>query len=301
MGMRMEQLRYLVESAEAKSMSRAAERLFVSPQAVSKGIRQLEEELDVTLLVRTSTGAEMTRIGEMVVAVAKEMLQNEAQLNHVIAASKQYVQEDNTVTVRVCSTSAIINIVLPDIIAAFSHMGIEVIVNIYAADSLQDVFEHVESGKCDLGLVTYNEEELLRKFASYQDRLHMDLLARDDQVVVMDAHLHRPEREFLTVEDFNNHYRSVFSFLPVDQWTEYSKAMHVTRSNDADFHRAMIKKNDAYVLMPRLAYQHFFNGKSYMALPLENHWPTLLHAAVYRRDTPGAFQRFISMLRMGLQ
>ena len=54
--MRMEQLRYLVESAEAKSMSRAAERLFVSPQAVSKGIRQLEDELDVTLLVRTSTG-----------------------------------------------------------------------------------------------------------------------------------------------------------------------------------------------------------------------------------------------------
>ena len=299
--MRMEQLRYLVESAEAKSMSRAAERLFVSPQAVSKGIRQLEDELDVTLLVRTSTGAELTRIGEMVVVVAKEILKNEAQLNHVIAANKQYTQEDNTVTVRICSTSAIINIVLPDIIAAFSHMGIEVILNIYAADSLQDVFEHVESGKCDLGLVTYNEEELLRKFASYQDRLHMDLLARDEQVVVMDAHLHRPEREFLTVEDFNSHYRSVFSFLPVDQWTEYSKAMHVTRSNDADFHRAMIKKNDAYVLMPRLAYQHFFSGKSYMALPLEGVHTPMIHAAVFRKDAPKDLQNFVSLIRVNLQ
>ena len=113
--MRMEQLKYLVDIAETKSMSKTAERLFVSPQAVSKGIRQLEEELDVTLLVRTSTGAELTRIGEMVVVVAKEILKNEAQLNHVIAANKQYVQEENTVTVRVCSTSAIINIVLPDI------------------------------------------------------------------------------------------------------------------------------------------------------------------------------------------
>jgi len=103
------------------------------------------------------------------------------------------------------------------------------------------------------------------------------------------------------VEDFNTHYRSVFSFVPVDQWTEYSKAMHVTRSNDADFHRAMIKKNDAYVLMPRLAYQHFFSGKSYVAQPLENNCPTLLHTAIYRRDTQDTFQRFISMLRMGLQ
>ena len=299
--MRIEQLKYLVDIAETKSMSKTAERLFVSTQTVSKSIKQLESELGAELLRRTNAGVVLTPVGDSIAALAENVLHEVQQMHQIVEENSQTLQQEYSLSLRICSTSAIINIVLPDIIAAFSHMGIEVILNIYAADSLQDVFEHVESGKCDLGLVTYNEEELLRKFASYQDRLHMDLLARDDQVVVMDAHLHRPEREFLTVADFNSHYRSVFSFLPVDQWTEYSKAMHVTRSNDADFHRAMIKKNDAYVLMPRLAYQHFFSGKSYMALPLENHWAKLLHAAVYRRDTPGAFQRFISMLRMGLQ
>lgn len=299
--MRIEQLRYLVEVAEAKSMSKAAERLFVSPQAVSKGIRQLEEELDVTLLVRTSTGAELTRVGEMAVLIAEDMLKNEAQLNRVIAANKQYKQEENTVEMHICSTSAIINIILPDIIAGFSHMGLEIIPTIYTVDCLQEVFEHVESGKCDLGLVTYNEEALYRKYASYQNRLRMDLLAWDDQVVVMDARLHRPEQEVLSLEDFGGHYRTMFSMILADEWVKEAGTVHVMRSNDADFHRAMIKKTDAYVLMPRLAYQHFFSGKSYVALPLEGEWPTLLHAAIYRQETMEIFQRFISMLRMGLQ
>ncbi len=299
--MRMEQLRYLVEVAEAKSMSKAAERLFVSPQAVSKGIRQLEEELDVTLLVRTSTGAELTRLGESVVVLAANMLRDEMQMNRLIAADKQHGQEDNTFTIRICSTSAIINLMLPDIIAKFSHMGIKLIPNIYTVNTLSEVFEHVESGKCGLGLVTYNEEALIRQFAAYQDSLHMDLLVRDEQVVVMDAHVHRPERDVLAIEEFDSHYRSMFSIMPTDEWQNTAESVHVMRSNDADFHRAMIKKNDAYVLMPRLAYRHFFGGKSYVALPLEGAWPAMLHAAIYRKGIPELFQRFISLIRLDLQ
>ena len=41
--MRMEQLKYLVDIAETKSMSKTAERMFVSPQAVSQSIKQLSD------------------------------------------------------------------------------------------------------------------------------------------------------------------------------------------------------------------------------------------------------------------
>ncbi|MBO5114557.1 MAG: LysR family transcriptional regulator, partial [Peptococcaceae bacterium] len=61
--MRMEQLKYLVDVAETKSMTKTAERLFVTPQAVSKNIKQLEMELDTTLLVRTSAVVEFTHLG----------------------------------------------------------------------------------------------------------------------------------------------------------------------------------------------------------------------------------------------
>ena len=75
--MRTEQLKYLVDVAETGSMNKSADRLFVSPQAVSKAIKQLEEELGAELLVRTRLGVTLTNVGESIVALAQNMLLEE--------------------------------------------------------------------------------------------------------------------------------------------------------------------------------------------------------------------------------
>ena len=48
---------------EERSVSRAARRLFITPQGLSKNIRQLEEELHAVLFVRTSHGMAPTESG----------------------------------------------------------------------------------------------------------------------------------------------------------------------------------------------------------------------------------------------
>ena len=299
--MRMEQLKYLVDIAETKSMSKTAEHMFVSPQAISKAIKQLENELDTELLVRTSTGVALTKVGAEIVSLAGNMLKEEQQMNQIVARSKHRVHEDNSFPIRICSISAIANTVLPDIIARFSHINVNIIPRIFMADSIQEVFREVENGKCDLGLITYNEEELFRQYAKYQHVLDMTLLARDEQVVVMDQHLYHPGQEYITGEEFSRQFCTMFCLLPVDENAHYTTEVHVTCSNDADFHRAMIKKAGAYVLMPRLAYQYFFPGKSYVALPLEGHHHPMLHAAVYRKDAAEELQKFASLIRINMQ
>ncbi|MBP3624952.1 MAG: LysR family transcriptional regulator, partial [Peptococcaceae bacterium] len=122
--MRMEQLKYLVDVAETKSMTKTAERLFVTPQAVSKNIKQLEMELDTVFLVRTSMGAELTHVGAAVVALARDMLEKELQMKQMIAADKKRTHYQQSFTIRICSTSAIANMLLPGIIAKFVQMGI---------------------------------------------------------------------------------------------------------------------------------------------------------------------------------
>ena len=298
--MRMEQLKYLVDIAETKSMSKTAEHMFVSPQAISKAIKQLENELDTELLVRTSTGVALTKVGAEIVSVAENMLKEEQQMNQIAARSKQRVHEDNSFPVRICSISAIANVVLPDIIAKFSYVNINIIPRIYMVDSVEAVFEDLQRGVCDLGLVTYNEEALFRKFVPYQNVLDMNLLAQDEQVVVMDYHMYHGQ-EFVSQKDLQGHFFSMFGIVPVEEHMSGSDISHVMRSNDADFHRAMIKKAGAYVMMPRLAYQHFFPGKSYVALPLEGHHHPMLHAAVYRKDAAEELQKFASLIRINMQ
>lgn len=57
------QLKYFVEVVRAKSIAKAAERLHVSPTALSLQIREMEEQFRVSLLTRHSRGVAATSIG----------------------------------------------------------------------------------------------------------------------------------------------------------------------------------------------------------------------------------------------
>jgi LysR family nitrogen assimilation transcriptional regulator len=61
--MDLRQLRYFLSIAEARSFSRAAERVHIAQPALSAHVGRLEEELGVRLFHRTSKGVELTRAG----------------------------------------------------------------------------------------------------------------------------------------------------------------------------------------------------------------------------------------------
>lgn len=61
--MRFEQLEFFVETAKSQSMRGAAEKLHASPQNVSKAVKQLEEELDFPLFIRSRQGLFLTPLG----------------------------------------------------------------------------------------------------------------------------------------------------------------------------------------------------------------------------------------------
>jgi len=61
--MEIRQLKYFIAVADARSFLKAADTLYVSRQAVSKAITQLEDALGVELFVRNQNGAMMTPAG----------------------------------------------------------------------------------------------------------------------------------------------------------------------------------------------------------------------------------------------
>lgn len=69
--MRLEQLRHLLGIAEAGSLRKAARGLEISQPALTKSIRQLEEELCAPILQRTPRGVVLTEYGRVVVARAR--------------------------------------------------------------------------------------------------------------------------------------------------------------------------------------------------------------------------------------
>ena len=73
--MELRHLRYFVAVAEAENVSRAALKLHVSQPALSRQIRDLEEELGLSLLERRAKSVRLTETGRVFLAESRAVLQ----------------------------------------------------------------------------------------------------------------------------------------------------------------------------------------------------------------------------------
>jgi DNA-binding transcriptional LysR family regulator len=70
----LRQLRYFIAVAEALSFTKAAQKLHIAQPALSRQIRQLEEEIDVQLLLRDRRSVELTDAGRVFLKEAKAVI-----------------------------------------------------------------------------------------------------------------------------------------------------------------------------------------------------------------------------------
>lgn len=72
--MRMEYLRYLLEISRHRSISTAAQALYLSQTSLSTTVRRIEDELGFHIFSRTHSGVEITAEGEEALALITEIL-----------------------------------------------------------------------------------------------------------------------------------------------------------------------------------------------------------------------------------
>ena len=84
--MELRHLRYFAMAASERNISRASERLNVSQPAVSRQLKDLEEELGAPLFVRERNGLSLTAAGETALVHAKEILRRTNGLEEAMRA-----------------------------------------------------------------------------------------------------------------------------------------------------------------------------------------------------------------------
>ena len=90
--MNLQHLKYAVEVARARSISKAAETLYVSQPFLSKAIKELEEDLGIAIFNRTPRGAFPTKKGEEFLVHAQSLLDHVDQVKglYKIAPKDEY-------------------------------------------------------------------------------------------------------------------------------------------------------------------------------------------------------------------
>ena len=245
--MTLQQLVYAVKIADTKSMNKAAAELYVSQPALSSTIRDLEEELNIELFIRTNRGIVITAEGDEFLSYARQMVElnqmiedryinNEKKKNkfsvsmqHYSFAVEAFIElakeirlDDFELAVHETRTNEVIEFVRD----YRSELGI-LYLNEFNRKALQKIFsenglEFTELFDCDVFVYLSNEHPLAGKErldrGIAKERLKLDFLKkRADYILDTSTLLTRElkaelERIFMGRERFSSLFVTILSF-----------------------------------------------------------------------------------------
>lgn len=150
--MELRHLRYFVTVAELGSVSRAAQKLFIAQPPLSAQIRQLEEELGVSLFTRQPRGVRLTQAGTSFLEDARAILAR-AQQAAVRARERQAGQR---ATLRLGLVPSTIHSVLPGLLQRL--VGEKLAVNVEVREMITtQQLQALHNREIDLGLARPGE------------------------------------------------------------------------------------------------------------------------------------------------
>jgi len=199
--MKLQQLRFLATVAQSElNITNAAAKLYTTQPAVSKQLRQLEDELGFKIFVRRGRAlSKVTPPGERVVECAVRVLR---EIQNIKGISTDY-KDDSAGTLSIGTTHTQARYVLPPVIKTFRERYPKVQLNLLQGTSEQ-IADMAKTGRVDLAIGT-GSAALFEKFVLLPCyRWHR-------QVIVPRGHALAGEQR-LTLEKLGEHPIVTYSF-----------------------------------------------------------------------------------------
>jgi DNA-binding transcriptional LysR family regulator len=150
MNVSLRHLRAFISVAQTGSFTAAANALLLSQSALTKTIRELEQEVELPLFERTTRRVSLTENGRAFYPVAKRLLNDlDSSLDELRARAL-----GSTGVVSVASGLAFASTVFPPVIAELNKRYPNIHINV-VDDTSGGVIQRIETGEVDLGIGSY--------------------------------------------------------------------------------------------------------------------------------------------------
>lgn len=137
--------------ADTHNMTHAAKRLYMTQSALSKRIKQLEQELDVVLLYRSRNGVHFTPAGEALLAYEKTATAQMEQLHRELSFLRQH--DGGIIRLGAVPVYALRR--LPDVLFAYTKGAPKVRVQLVTGTN-SELHQHMLDGTIDFAVTTGN-------------------------------------------------------------------------------------------------------------------------------------------------
>ncbi|MGA1473273.1 MAG: LysR family transcriptional regulator, partial [Burkholderiaceae bacterium] len=173
----LRQLRIFVSAARHSSFAKAAEEMHLTAPAVSMQMRDLEEDLGISLFAKKGRGVTLTSAGEYFLVYARRVLTALREAEDMMAKLRGI--ETGNLTIGLVSTAKYI---LPKLLAAFrkEHPGIQVIIQVRNRDQLITL---LRDGDIDIAVMGRPPKELDTRSESFAPHPHGFIAAPEHALV----------------------------------------------------------------------------------------------------------------------
>jgi LysR family transcriptional regulator, benzoate and cis,cis-muconate-responsive activator of ben and cat genes len=173
--MELRHLRYFVAVGDELSFTKAARKLRLAQPSLTRQVRNLEEEIGVTLFSRASNRVALTEAGRLFLFNAKKILATCAES----VAAAQRLQRGENPQLNIGYVANIHYGLLPATLGAFRKLRPQVVLNLFDMTSGEQ-FQALAAGKIDLGFVGLHP-------ALDGDALLFEGMARDAMMIALPA------------------------------------------------------------------------------------------------------------------
>ena len=204
--MTLQQLRYITMVAEKGTISEAAKELFISQPSLTNAIRELEQEMQVTIFHRTNKGVTITAEGDEFLAYARQIL------DQVGLMQERYlnVNERNPRFSVSCQHYSFAVNAFVDVIRKFDARKYDFTLR---ETQTYEIIEDVAKLKSEIGILytSSQNETIIMKMIRQNDLKFDELFVAKPHVFISSKHP-LADREALTLEDLE-----VYPYLSFEQ------------------------------------------------------------------------------------
>jgi DNA-binding transcriptional LysR family regulator len=257
---------YFLQVAKRMNIKRAATEMYISPQALSKHIISLEEEIGTQLFYRTGSGISLTETGAQLKRSFEGLYQS---LDDAWDAFLMAIQEQENVVhiafYRSLPQIAVVSFVTEFLIEHNPELKLEL-----TGCDLANALEMLKEGKCDIAITNIHE-------GSERDDLSFIRLARlPAQIIVSKNHPWCKKAGGVTEEDLANEpivtYKSsnisMENFHRIIQ-DKKGGQVRTIRAGDEDAIMQQVVLGNGYVVRPVYTVKNYIDKLAVLELPQE--------------------------------
>lgn len=266
--MTLQQLKYIVSVADTKSMNKAANMLYISQPALSSAIKDLEEEINIDLFIRSNRGIAITPEGEDFLGYARQMVELSNMIDDRFIEKKKFKRRFS-VSMQHYSFA----------VEAFIKLA-----NMHHIDKYElavhetktsEVIDNVKTGKSELGIIYLNDfnNNAITKILNENDLEFNSLFACKIYVYLANKHP-LSNKSYIEFEELSEYPCLSFdqgdknSFYFAEEVLSTLDYNQIIKANDrATMLNLMIGLN-GYTLCSGIICEDL-NGDSYKAIPLK--------------------------------